>query len=101
MHPNWAWPELERALECMRQFKRQGTTVLVLTAWSPAWLESAAGYAVVGPPQHHDPLVRSLCWTVLLEDAPDSWATLASTRAARSALVWRHSAAGNPEQSLF
>ena len=90
---HWAWPDVHIALQRMRPLKARGTTTLVLLLWSPVW---AGDFVEVGPPEHHDAFIRSLCWLLMPEDVPDSWARAGNP--VRRGLAWRHDRPGEIEQ---
>jgi hypothetical protein len=91
---HWAWPELDEGRSAMASLKRSGTTVLLLLVWSPVW---AGELVEVEAPEHHDPYVRSLCWTLVSEAVPDSWARAS----AGERFEWRHQRPGLQEQLLL
>jgi hypothetical protein len=91
---HWAWPELDQARAAMSVHRTKGSTVLLLALWSPVW---TGDLVEVGSPEHHDPYVRSLCWTLMSELVPDSWAPV-GRRSDREPLQWRHRQPGAPEQ---
>ena len=95
---HWAWPDLVEAKKAMNSLRKPGTTTLVLRVWSPVWSPDANEVVIVGPPQHHDPFVRSLCWALLAADVPDAWARRPpGTRY----LEWRAPAAAYEEQHVL
>jgi hypothetical protein len=83
----------------MNSLRQPGTTTLVLRGWSPVWSPDAKEAVIVGPPQHHDPFVRSLCWALLMDDVPDGWAR--RTQGEAGGLEWRASAPGDAEQYVL
>lgn len=95
---HWAWPEIDEALCAMRRLKERGTTRLVLLLWSPVW--SRGELVEVGPPEHHDPFVRSLCWTLLRDYVPDTWAR-PNPADTGMLLEWRNERPGQPDQRVL
>jgi hypothetical protein len=94
---HWAWPDLEEAKRAMGTLRQPGTTTLVLRVWSPVWSPGANEVVIVGPPQHHDPFVRSLCWALLAEDVPEAWARRGKCG---TGLEWRAAASSDAEHHL-
>lgn len=98
---HWAWPDLKDAVDHMRQHKERGATVLVLLLWSPVWTSPSLSSVQVGHPEHHDGFVRSLCWSLSVDEVPDAWARRWESRGGESRLDWRHLSAGDVEQVVL
>jgi hypothetical protein len=95
---HWAWPDLEEATRAMGALRQSGTTTLVLRVWSPVWAPDTNEVVIVGPPQHHDPFVHSLCWALLADEVPGAWARRGQGGVG---MEWRDSTPAKTEQHLL